>query len=109
MLNKFLTASVEKIEIGMGATRLMVTDRHPYTVVEIINDRTIVVQEDNARRLDRNGQSESQQYEFTPNPNGERVILTKRKDGRWVQKGVPLNAGSNWRIGERMKYIDPHW
>jgi hypothetical protein len=40
-----------------------------------------VVQEDDARRIDRNGLSEQQVYEYTPNPNGHRRIFRKMKNG----------------------------
>jgi hypothetical protein len=91
--------------VGMGATRLSWTDRDPFTIVEVIDARTIVVQEDEARRIDRNGMSECQTYEFTPDPDARRVTLTFRKNGRWVEKGSPM-GGTPYAVGHREKYHD---
>lgn len=106
MLNRFLAAAL-KPEVGMGVTRLGWTDRDPYTVVEILNDKEIVVQADKATRTDTNGMSEVQKYTFSPDPNGRKVTLTLRKDGRWIAKGEKSGRhATGWRIGERMKYYD---
>ena len=67
----------DALTIGNGATAYFWSDRHACTVVEIINrnkKRYVVVQQDHAKRTDRNGFSESQTYEFTPNPKGRKFI-----------------------------------
>lgn len=92
-------------EIGMGVTYLGWTDRHPYTVIKVISPTRIVIQADSYKRVDKNGQSESQQYLFTPNPKGEVITLSKRKDGRWREVGKDLRS-SIYQIGERSKYHD---
>jgi hypothetical protein len=95
-----------KPEVGMGATYSVGSDRYPFTVVEIINDKTIVVQGDNYRRTDDNGLSESQEYEFTPNKDGPKRVLTFRSNGRWVEKKDKQNA-PGYRLGHRSAYQDP--
>lgn len=92
-------------EVGMGVTKLNWTDRHPFTIVEVISAKRIVVHEDNAERTDNLGMSESQRYKFTPNPDAPRVILTKRKNGRWVEVGDSMN-GIPYAVGYRQKYHD---
>jgi hypothetical protein len=87
--------------VGMGATRLMHTDRHAYTVVWVSKSgKTIRVQEDHAKRTDSNGMSESQTYEHTRNTEGiiHTVRLTKRG---WRSK----QAGS-FALGYRSTYHD---
>jgi hypothetical protein len=102
-------------EVGMGATILGWTDRHPATIVEVSKDRGAVllkVQEDDYRRLDKNGMSECQQYLYSPNPNGRVHHYRQDKSGRWVE--VEFNEetkrwnkrGGGLRIGEREKYHD---
>lgn len=68
---------------GMGATILCYTDRHACTVKKVfeINKKLYVeVQQDFAKRIDTNGMSECQEYDFKPNPNGS--IYTYR----WCEK-----------------------
>ena len=101
--------------VGMPATLLSWTDRNPATVVEVNNlKRYIVVQEDDARRIDRNGLGEQQVYEYTPNPNGHRRIFRKMKNGQWAEhfvnpetKRLVKASSCGLRLGHREKYEDP--
>jgi len=96
----------QKPTVGMGATRLMYTDRSPYTVIGISpSGREITVQEDQAIRLDHNGMSESQEYRYEPDPKGSTAVLTLRKNGRWIAKGEPM-SGTPYAIGYRRRYYD---
>lgn len=89
-------------EVGMGATEISWTDRHAYTVIEIISPRRIRVQEDTSTRTDSNGMSEVQSYDFTPNLTGRIETLTKRKDGTWRVMG----SQRVFTLGIRMQYHD---
>ncbi len=64
------------------------------------------IQEDNAKRIDKNGMSESQEYEFTRNPNASEEEFTLRKNGRWIRKGDPMRGGAEIAIGYRDQYYD---
>ncbi|MFI5260778.1 MAG: hypothetical protein ACHQU0_03220 [Candidatus Paceibacteria bacterium] len=89
-------------EIGMGATILMYSDRVAVTVVEILSPKRILIQEDYANRTDKNGMSESQEYEYRPNPNAAEREFSLRKDGRWKEaKGATVLM-----LGERDHYYD---
>lgn len=92
--------------VGMGVTETRWSDRVAYTVVEIYNDKTVVVQEDTAKRTDLNGMSDAQDYEYTPNPKGRKVTLTLRSDGVWREKGVKKRGASGWLFGVRRAYYD---
>lgn len=93
-------------EVGMGATEIMYTDRNPYTIIEVNEKKTvIVVQQDNAKRSDSNGMSETQSYEYSPNLEARKRVLTLRKTGQWIEKGESLK-GSKYLIGHREKYHD---
>ena len=90
-------------EIGMGATLLGYTDRFPYTVIEVSkNGKRCKVQEDSAVRLDDNGVSESQHYDYIPNPEGEIIAISRRKNGAWIEVG----GGARFHVGSRRKYHD---
>lgn len=93
------------IEVGIGVTEGVGSDRYPYTVVEVRrNGRELVIQRDEFRRTDQNGLSESQEYEYTPNPEGSKVTITLRHDGRYRRKGEDRGL---FTIGHREAYQDP--
>lgn len=103
--------------VGMGATLLGWTDRYPATIVQVCKNKAgaiveIQVQEDNAVRIDSNGMSESQEYEFTPNPNGACSRYKMDRKGMWREirmgdKGrMVFTGGRGLKIGVRGKYYD---
>ena len=91
--------------VGMGATEIMYSDRNPFTVIEVISPRKIVVQADTATRTDNWGMSECQKYDYSPDPEGRIRTLTLRKNGRWVPVGES-GKGTNFLVGDRRKYHD---
>lgn len=93
-------------KVGMGATGYWWSDREPFTVIAINSPKCITVQADDARRLDNNGLSESQEYAFAPNPNGRKYTLTLRKNNWWVPKGTAMNRTPYFELGTRQKYYD---
>jgi hypothetical protein len=79
-----MTIGAPEPEVGMGVTMLGWTDRHAGTIVEVNNKkRYIAVTEDHAKRIDNNGISESQEYEYTPDFNGYRIYYRKDRKGEW--------------------------
>ena len=96
-----------KPEIGMGATHQGWTDRRPYTIIEVCNDRRIVVQADLYRIVGPGATPEYPEYEFTPDPDGGTRILTLRSNGRWVIQGQNKNVSESWGIGFRKVYDSP--
>jgi hypothetical protein len=95
-----------KPEVGMGATIGYHSDRHAATIVEVINGKTVVVQQDTATRTDTNGYSESQKYTFGPCPTAPRKTFTLRNNGRWVEKGTAKQHTPYLVIGHRSEYYD---
>jgi hypothetical protein len=97
-----------QVEVGMGATKYVGSDRYPFTVVKILSPKRIVVQMDKATRTDSNGLSEQQEYQYEPNPNGSEYTISLRKDGRWYEVGQP----AKWTcfiVGHRSMHQDPHF
>lgn len=71
-------------EVGMGATLVMWTDRHAYTIIEVSKSgKSFKMQRDKATRIDKNGMSDSQEYSFERDPNGSIDKVTLRRDGKW--------------------------
>lgn len=90
-------------EVGMGATELCYSDRHPYTIIEV-NEKTITVQEDKSTRTDKNGMSDSQSYSFEPNPEGRKYVIRQGKDGHWMES--PKGNPNVFMLGHRESYYD---
>lgn len=90
-------------KVGDGATLQIGSDSYPCTIIRISpSGKTLSLQRDSYRRTDSNGQSESQEYEFGRNPNGE--IFQARfssKRERWESKGRPVS------LNGRRAYFDP--
>lgn len=89
----------------MGCTVYYGSDSYPYTIVDI-QGNTIMVTQDFAKRTDRNGISESQEYEYRTNPNAVPETFTKRKNGAYVRKGESIN-GTRLYVGKRRMYQNP--
>lgn len=101
-----------EIKTGTGATYSIGSDRYPYTVISVNfkedgTPKTLMVQADKYERINRNDNSEQQEYVFSPNPSALIIFLTLRKNGRWVETGQPLDSPGRWIIGERQAYKDP--
>lgn len=104
-------------KIGEGATILGWTDRHAGTVIEVFSKGKSVyvkVQSDIAKRIDSNGMSENQDYEYTPNPQGIVYVFKRKSDGRWAEvswneqtkRFNEYDGGKGLRVGVRDKYYD---
>lgn len=89
--------------VGQGATLSIGSDCYPYTVIAIKGTTIAFMQADKSTRTDRNGQSEDQSYEYTPNPKGEVVECRKGKYG-WKRKG---SSSYSITFGKRTMYQDP--
>ena len=94
---------IGEIKVGTGVTMLSWTDRIPGTIIEVGNNY-IKVQEDIYKRVDNNGMSDCQDYEYTPNPNGTIKTYKKARNGKFTDTGK--NSGSGLIIGYRERYFD---
>lgn len=115
-LNNLLLSKVPEPElvVGTGATLLSWTDRSPATLIEVNQaKRYIVVQEDKYERIGEVTMSESQQYNYYPDPDGQKYIFRKNKKNQWVQchfnpktKRLVKCGGYVLAIGFRERYFD---
>lgn len=90
-------------EVGMGVTELHWTDRHAGTVTWVSKTgKTLRYRLDIAKRVDDNGMSESQTYEYEPDPTAaERTARQNRRTGAWKMTGGPRLS-----LGVRRAYHD---
>jgi hypothetical protein len=86
--------------VGDGATELLWTDRHAYTVIAVAdNGKSCTVQRDKVTRTDKNGMSECQSYAYEADKTGTTVVVRKTKKG-WY-------AGTRkFAFGSRREYHD---
>lgn len=102
--------------VGMGVTFLHWTDRSAGTIVgvqKIWGKVYITCQGDHAKRIDKNGMSESQEYEYSPNPDAPYSYFRQNKTGRWdavffklsTKRWVKLSS-PGLLIGHRNAYHD---
>lgn len=107
-----MTRGAPEPVVGMGATILYWSDRKAATVTAW-DGKVIEVQYDDAKRVDSNGMSEAQEYEFTPNHGGAVLAFRRTKDGSWKQvqwnpetKRWNQNGSAGLIVGKRDHYHD---
>ena len=94
-------------EVGQGATQLCWSDRHPYTIVQVINRKKIIVQADKEIYVQGSVQYGTAEYKYEANPNGVKVTVSLRHNNRWVTQGENAKTGTAFAIGYRRYYYDP--
>ena len=74
--------------VGKGATELCWSDRHPYEVTWVSDDQSeCIIQLINAKRIDKNGMSESQEYDYSEVLDEKiHLVWRKKKGGCWCIK-----------------------
>ena len=97
------------MEIGEGVTMGIGSDAYPYTVIEVVDSKTIRVQADLSKPLPDSEYFGHQKYSYERNERGKIVTLTLRKNGRWVRKGESMKSPYRWVVGNRRYYRDPHF
>lgn len=93
--------------VGMGATEICYSDRHPYEVIAVKDARHITVRELDWKRIDHNGMSESQEYKYSSNPENRTANLFLTKQGKWRERQADGRLGCNaFYIGFAERYYD---
>jgi hypothetical protein len=95
--------------VGDGCTISVGSDRYAYTVIEVsASGNRAKVQSDTAKLVGGEIMSESQKYEYTPNPNGKVVEIYRNSRGAWREKGAGRRgSGIFVYLGVRREYRDP--
>jgi len=95
-------------EVGMGVTEFLWSDREPYEVIAVQDDRHISARRLGYKVVSGSCHDGSAEYEYFSDPDGHVVSLFKKKNGKWVQRiGRKEYGGSSWVIGFAEKYYDP--
>lgn len=69
-----------EIKVGCGVTEYGWSDRHPYEVIEVEDQKHIVIRAMDYKRIDKNGMSDAQTYEYISNPNNRTYKLVLRNN-----------------------------
>lgn len=89
--------------VGMGVTATIYSDAHVFTIVRVSpSGKTFWATEDTAKRVDKNGMSDQQDYVYSSNPEGKQVVFRLLKSGRWEAKGFRRNV----TLGVRRAFYD---
>lgn len=78
---------------GTPATVCHFTDRDPYEVTRVSAKGTVWVRRMDYKRVDDNGMSDSQHYEYTSNPSYPEQRLSRRAGGRYYLAGSYVSFG----------------
>lgn len=95
-------------KVGDGATECCWSDRHAYTIVEVVSPTCLKVQRDTVHWYKSRGE-ETYRYERDPFAVVQVLVLKRTKrypDGKWVRKTDGVN-GNGFVIGMRNEYRDP--
>jgi hypothetical protein len=94
-------------KVGDGVTIFHWTDREAGTVISV-SENEVVAQEDTVIRTDKYGQSDTQFYDYFPNPDGKKWTIKKVRSGKfkgeWRLNG--LKDGNHVMFGRRDYYFD---
>lgn len=71
---------VDEIKVGTGVTEYYYSDREPYEVIAVEDQKHITIRRLDAKRVDNNGMSDCQDYEFYSNDEYYGIDLVKRGD-----------------------------
>lgn len=98
----------DKVEVGMGVTEILYSDKHAYTVIEVSKSgKKASIQRDTATRTDDNGLSEVQSYRYEENLDGEIQQIKLYADGLWHINKRGKGKGNVVVVGIRHEYRDP--
>lgn len=73
--------------VGMGVTECCYSDRHPWEIIEVKDEKHITIRQMGFERIDKNGMSDCQEYRYFSKPDGGVKHLVLR-NGRWRDRIV---------------------
>ena len=77
--NCYFNNTKGNIKVGTPCTIYMWSDTHAYEVIAVINQEHLIIRKLDAKRIDKNGMSECQHYEYSSNSKNhtKEIKLTK--------------------------------
>ena len=102
----------EQIYVGMGVTEYMWSDREPWEVTKVFDQRHICIRRMDYKVVKGSMMDGSAEYEYKSNPNNQEVEIKKYKNGWYDLKdenGRKLKGYTKYSLsfGILDKYYDP--
>ena len=95
---------IGEIKVGTGVTEYGYSDRHPYEVVEVKDQKHIIIRAMDYIRVDNNGLSDAQSYKYISNENNLTYELVLRNNA-WYR--VIEYTKKDWeKTAKRMFEVD---
>lgn len=101
--NNYFNGTKDNIQVGTLCTVYHWSDREAYEVVKVIDQKHIFIRELDAKRIDKNGMSDSQNYEYKSNEKNPVVELELTKYG-W-KKIIRYNKELYEKIINNIGYV----
>jgi hypothetical protein len=96
--------------VGMPATEHVGSDSYPCTVIDVSrNGKKVKVQRNPFKAAPGSDYFTNQKWVIDPEPSGETIVFTLRKNGRWIMQGGAINCGCSLGLGFRRASQDPHF
>lgn len=97
-----------KPEVGMGVTEYWWSDREPFEIIAVKDDRHITIRRLDYKRIDHNGAfTEAQEYEYYSNESNDTHELFFTKQGVWRERIGRSLGPTTFGVGHAEKYYDP--
>lgn len=85
-------------EVGMGITVCMFSDRYAGTITKVSpSKKTFSFTRDKVVRVDKNGMSDCQVYNYESDPNGYEMKARIRKNGKYKTEHTDCSIILNYR------------
>ena len=94
----------DNIKVGMGVTQYYYSDREPYEVTKVIDQKHIFIRALDYKRTDDYGMSECQVYEYTSKPDSPEIELVRRNNA-WYSVDVISKETLMERARERQEML----
>lgn len=101
--NKYFNGTYGNLKVGTLATVYYWSDSHAYEVVDVKDQNHIKIRRLEAKRIDKNGMSECQEYSFTSNEKNPVIELENTRYG-WKEVSR-FNIDLYNKVMERNGYV----
>ena len=96
--------------VGMPATEGVGSDSYPCTIIDVSrNGKKVKVQRNSFKGAPGSNYFTNQEWIIDPEPSGEVLVFSLRKNGRWILQGGAINCGCSLHLGHRSARQDPHF
>lgn len=102
-INRVIESTNTTPKVGMGVTECLWSDREPYEITKVIDDRHIVVRHMNSECKDYFAGD----WEVFSDPNGYEKKLFKTQKGVWRERIGRSLGCTKFSVGRAEKYEDP--